>query len=165
MWSYESSWNKEATIQDEQDNSKRLVPICIARNMALQYAKSSFASHIFFVDADVAVPSNSISVLVNHNKPIIGGIVPSRGSNKNILYVFGANNYPQPLKSKNLYEVDHTTCGFILIKRDVFRKILFSYDMELGASEDPLFGMQAREQGFSWWVDKNLVASHHSNNQ
>jgi len=164
-WSYESSWNKEATIKDEQDNSKRLVPICIARNMAIQYAKSSMATHLFFVDADVKVPENSIQVLLKAHKPIIGGKVPSRFNNKNMFYVCEGQKYKQPLEKEGIYIVDHTTCGFLLIERQVFREVLFSYDMEKGMSEDPLYGLQARQKGFNWFYMPILVAEHQSNNQ
>ena len=164
-WTLESTWNPIPTIQNEQDNRGRIFPICTARNMALMYAKYNYSSHILFVDADVTIPKNSIERLLGANKSIIGGIVYGRGKGTGQKYITGEHNYKQHNNPRGIKEVDYSTCGFLLIQREVFRKISFSFDPETCLVDDPLFAKQAREAGYPWYVDIYFSAQHHSNNQ
>ena len=74
-WSHTSTWWSSPKFDQDQ---ARLHPIVIARNMALDYARAVNANGILFVDSDVILPSNALSLLESNGLPIVGGVVPGR---------------------------------------------------------------------------------------
>lgn len=89
FWTVDSKWM--TTPKFDQDQA-RLVPICMARNMARMFAASQDAEWLLFLDSDVVVPPDSIQrlleVAVNAETGeiehyIIGGVVPGRGVHSN----------------------------------------------------------------------------------
>lgn len=201
----EFAWRKRPQYDQDQ---RRLQGICMARNMAREYAMAMGASHLFFVDADVIVPPNALQRLIALDHPLAGGMVPGRGAHSGVWYVFGiyAHEFRQagckhlplihpeeircrtcemapshtihkrsdgrlppkavPGHGETVIEVEHGTCGCLLIQRRAFSTLAFRsglsrQDMTTPLSEDPAFASDSFLNGFGrWWIDKNVRCQH-----
>jgi glycosyltransferase involved in cell wall biosynthesis len=135
-WDWNSGWARSPEF--DQDNA-RLIPICIARNTMLQAASSMDYDYLLQIDNDVIVPSNSIEKLMAEERPIVGGLVPGRGVHSHATYltnVFGNID-------ANKLIVSYATCGFVLLRRDVFEYMRYRTGCGVRStyilSEDPAF--------------------------
>lgn len=161
VWSMASSWKEEPKFDQDQ---RRLDSICIARNMARNYAMRKEASHLLFVDSDVIVRPDGLERLLALNRPLCGGFVPGRGAHGHVHYIFG-KQVLVPSKP-GVIECDHGTMGYCLIRRDLLSTLAFRYgasrtNPRTGLSEDPAFAEDAVLNGFGrWWIDKQTVAEH-----
>ena len=150
--------------QFDQDQNSRLTPICIARNMCMDYAQQLDADWILFVDSDVMIPEDTKQKLF-YDKPItprlMGGLVPGRGVHSSARYLFGVQaNYG------NWNKCEYATCGFMAIYKDLFWRLRFRWGKGIGTdavcSEDPIFGHDARHIFNEWWyVNTSCIAKHY----
>ena len=148
--------------QFDQDQQARLTPICIARNMCLDFAQQHEYDWILFVDSDVMIPSNTKEKLFNCKVDfkIRSGIVPGRGIHSLANYMF----YPNVTLGE-WQCADYFTCGFMAISKDIFWRLRFRWGLPIKGgdicSEDPLFGDDARQiLGETWWGNLELKAQH-----
>lgn len=148
--------------QFDQDQQARLTPICIARNMCLDFAQQHEYDWILFVDSDVMIPSNTREKLFNCKVDfkIRSGIVPGRGIHSLVNYMF----YPNVTLGE-WQCADYFTCGFMAISKDIFWRLRFRWGLPIKGgdicSEDPLFGDDARHiLGETWWGNLELKAQH-----
>jgi glycosyltransferase involved in cell wall biosynthesis len=148
--------------QFDQDQGARLTPICIARNMCLDYAQQGNFDWILFVDSDVIIPIDTKEKLFNApaDFKIRSGIVKGRGIHSGATYMF----YPNQ-KLGDWQCADYFTCGFMAIHKDVFWRLRFRWGLPIKGndicSEDPLFGSDAREiLKETWWGNTTLKAEH-----
>jgi len=160
VWTWESSWRGERKFDQEQPH--RLPAICLARNMAREYALRAGADAMLFVDSDVLVPKDSLVRLLAEDYNIVGGVVPGRGAHGHVIYA-GSGKH-QELKGKVL-ETDYGTAGFVLLRKPVIQSIGWrwgwTHEGSGPMSEDPLFAYDARKAGFGWWyILMDLRASH-----
>jgi len=160
-WQWRSTWRGERGY--DQDQGYRLPPICIARNMAREFAMHHDADAILYVDSDVLIPRNSIPRLWETGRNIVGGLVPGRGAHSHVYYTGSGQHRRQA--GKDLLELDYATAGFVLIRKPVYRAIAWRWgDTHEGngpVSEDPLFAYDAYKAGFGrWYVCTDLVAKH-----
>lgn len=151
----------------DQDQA-RLAPICVARNMAREYAMATGATHLFFVDADVIVPPDALQKLVDLGHPLVGGWVPGRGAHSRGFYVFGPQR-PVPSTlcgAKGVIEVDHGTLGCSLIERRLLSTLSFRSgasreDFKTPLSEDPAYASDAMLNNFGrWWIHTGVRCDH-----
>ena len=159
-WSIRSSWMKKPAFDQDQ---ARLDYIVIARNMALAYARSVQATHIFFVDADVIVKPNTLQILLNSKKSLAGGLVPGRGVHKHVTYIFGKTN----IREGNLVKASHGTLGCMLIENSVFDYLSFRWGKPIGTgtkpilSEDPAYCNDAKILlGQDFWLNEEARCEH-----
>lgn len=146
-WSWSSSWWQPPRFDQDQ---RRLTPIVMARNMALNYAVSHpDCTHVLFIDSDVRPHPDGLQKLLEMDRPLVGGVVPGRGPHSNMLYLFGNDVKRLP---NGWIQVHHGTCGYMLIRRDLFSVIRFRYGPAghgptpmTDLSEDPAFCFDARE--------------------
>jgi lipopolysaccharide biosynthesis glycosyltransferase len=148
--------------QFDQDQNARLTPICIARNMCLDFAQQGGYDWIFFVDSDVIIPEDTKEKLFTEPEfgKLRSGIVPGRGCHSSAKYMF----YPNE-KVANWQRADYFTCGFMAIHKDIFFRLRFRWGLPIGegviCSEDPLFGSDARTiLNEFWWGNLDLIARH-----
>jgi hypothetical protein len=112
-------------------------------NIAYHFLKSD-CSHLMFIDGDISFPEGSIRKLLDANKDIIGvpypkkiidwdriNFVSQNNRNNSIpLQNFAASyvvNYLDTNNTNNhsdIVEVSHIGTGFMLVKREVFEKLL-----------------------------------------
>ena len=159
-WEWTGSGKNERKF--DQDQNSRLAPICIARNMCLDFAQQGGFDWILFVDSDVMIPSNTKEKLFNSaiDFKIRSGIVKGRGIHKDATYMF----YPKEFCGV-WRRADYFTCGFMAISKDVFWRLRFRWGLPIKGndicSEDPLFGADAREiLNEYWWGNSELKAEH-----
>jgi len=161
IWRWTSAWRGERGY--DQDQGHRLPAICIARNMAREFALRHDADAILYVDSDVVIPKNSIPRLWKTGMNIVGGVVPGRGAHKHTVYM-GSGMHKRTV-GENLVELDYATAGFVLIRKPVYRSISWrwgwTHEGKGPISEDPLFAYDAYKAGFGrWYVCTDLVAEH-----
>jgi glycosyltransferase involved in cell wall biosynthesis len=159
---WEWTGDGKALRQFDQDQGARLTPICIARNMCLDYAQQGNFDWILFVDSDVMIPIDTKEKLFNApaDFKIRSGIVKGRGIHSGATYMF----YPNQ-KLGDWQCADYFTCGFMAIHKDIFWRLRFRWGLPIKAndicSEDPLFGSDAREiLKETWWGNTTLKAEH-----
>lgn len=169
FWNYQSSWSKKPQFDQDQ---ARLVPIVRGRNDSIECALEVGADYLLFVDSDMIIPADTITRLMSHNRPMVGGLVKGRNDHKSARYVFGNERGVIPLKDENgvkngLLECDHGNIGFVLIKREVFGVLKFrrGWSQRKGVthlqSDDPNYCEDAEILGFGRHViDTNVEAKH-----
>lgn len=146
----------------DQDQQSRLTPICIARNMCMDYAQQLDVDWILFVDSDVMIPQDTKDWLfISASTKLRGGLVPGRGIHSSARYLFGEQeNFGEWTKC------EYATCGFMAIHNDLFWRLRFRWGKGIGTytvcSEDPIFGHDARAIFNEWWwVNTSCVAKHY----
>lgn len=138
------------TGEDEITTGNRLIRICTGRNLAQEYAKRAGATHILFVDSDTMIPGDSIPKLLEVDWPVAGGDVPAYGLHGPVI-----DEYPFPV------EEHWNTAGFLLIRREVFRKVAWHWDADAGLTDDPTYQNDQQAHGFGQTrVRKDLIAHH-----
>jgi hypothetical protein len=169
IWGWRSTWRKPPEYDQDQ---RRLYPITIARNMARAYALDQDMDYLLFIDADVIVEPDGLQKLLSLNKPLTGGLVPGRGAHAHtkegrpIYYVFGAEATPQDPEFPEAVVCRHGSCGYMLIRRDLFSTLAFRFGASRAnpnqpLSEDPAFAEDAQLNGFGpWYIHKEARARH-----
>ena len=108
-------------------------------NLAAKFLSNKKATHLFFIDSDIKFAAEEIIKLVLRDKDIVGGAYPSKKEPP--FYVL--NKVPEPEIEGELYEVRHLGTGFLMIKRQVFDKLIevhqdkkFKDSLNLGSNAD-----------------------------
>lgn len=159
-WSIDSTWIEPPQYDQDQ---RRLHPILLGRTMARNYALAKNASHLYFVDADVLVPEDSLTKLLELDVPLCGGQVPGRGAHANAIY----KSHPDPQHNTALAQAfHHGTCGCCLIRRDLLSTLNFRYGASrlvptIALSEDPCLGEDSFLNGFGRWMIREDVRCQH----
>ena len=157
------SWNAYGNGFNErifdQDQNARLTPICVARNMCLDFAQQGGYDYILFVDSDVIVPNNMMD-LFNSPYKVKGGLIKGRGAHKNALYKF----YPQE-EIGEYTKCHYGSCGSLAIHKDIFWRVRFRWglpiDGDVVCSEDPIFASDCRILfNEFWYINNNLIHEH-----
>ena len=140
------------------------------RNNVVKKALDAGVDYLFFVDSDVAVPSNAVKKLVAHGKHIVSGLYFSKIPpftpqiySKNKLGFKPIIDYEE-----GLIKVDAVGSGCLLVKTSVFKNLkkpffAFSDKIVRGGqplSEDMYFCNKAREAGFDVYCDTTVKCAH-----
>jgi hypothetical protein len=132
----------------EVTTSNRLRHITTGRNIVSDYAMCLDASHLLYLDADLAIPDDTLPKLLEMNHPLVGGNVPA--------YCLGGpvvSSYPFPV------EAHWNTAGFLLAEKRVYSKLKWRY--EPWVTDDPCFAADAKELlGVETYVRKDLRGMH-----
>jgi glycosyltransferase involved in cell wall biosynthesis len=119
-----------------------------ARNAAAAWALSRDYTHLLFIDADISFDPADVFRLIVADKDVVVGIYPKKYYNRTKMETL-ANDFPQVFNDKEdwralatdfstefnaeglkkakqgeAFEVDYAATGFMLIKTDVFKKII-----------------------------------------
>jgi hypothetical protein len=161
FWNYQSNWWKKPQFDQDQ---ARLVPIVRGRNDSIECALDVGAEYILFVDSDMIIPANTITKLMSHNKPMVGGFVKGRNDHKSASYIFGNERGTKDLPN-DLVECDHGNIGFVLIKKEVFEVLKFRRGRSQRKghlqSDDPNYCEDAEILGYGRHVvDKSVKVEH-----
>lgn len=123
-----------------------------ARNAAVAHFLSSEATHILFIDSDIEFNPDDVAKLINANKDVVCGAYPQKWLNIEKLQT----GKPIEVCTKSschvldveTNECEYVTTGFLLIKREVFLKMIEEYpdrkyvndiDGYMGASTDAFY--------------------------
>lgn len=131
-------------------SGNRLIRICTGRNLATEYAIRAGASHLLFADTDIVIPGDAIPRLLEVDVPIVGGEVPSY-----CLPGIPAAHFPFPVEVRQF-----NTAGFLLVRRDVFRRLRWRWDQDAGMTDDPCYAADALDCGWPTHVRTDVIARH-----
>lgn len=173
------TWTFSLDDQAHSLNSdNRLARICTGRNLITQYAHDIGASHILFLDSDIAVPAIAIQRLLEVDWPIVGGHVPTYCLNGPsvrcqkidtdaretwAIDVGGTRRLvaDRPLLPDGIDVREHmNTAGFLLVRRDLFRKLRWRWDKDAGLTDDPCYHADACSLGYPTWVRHDVIGRH-----
>jgi hypothetical protein len=143
------------------------------RNDLTMSAMADGCSHVIFMDTDQCYAPNTITKLLSHRLPIVGGLVYRRYPPFDPLLLRGSINGYETVKDwkdGELVEVDATGTGCILFDMEVFRNIpgpWFRFrQLGLGiVGEDIGFCADLRAAGHRIFVDTSVQIGHLSHFQ
>lgn len=142
--------------------------IPFARNRAVKNALNNNADYLFFVDADMIFPPETLRVLLSHNVDIVNALAFRRikphypcifnWDESNGCYITADYSKSQ----KRLLKVDACGMPCILIKTDVFKKMQepWYYYRDNLFSSDLTFCENAKKAGFDINIDTQLKIGH-----
>jgi len=175
VWSFDEwVWNTpHGTLwrhrpQYDQDQN-RLASIVTARNMCVEYAMQTNASHLLFCDADIIPPRDVIPKLLELNRDATCGLVHGRGVHSSCQYLFGEKRrWRQGDPSYEVVECEHGNIGFTMISRKLFEAVRFRYGMSMYAdgrncftSDDPAFHADCHLKFGTWpWLRMDVEGKH-----
>lgn len=164
---------------DVRLNLSRRFPTDVARNEICAEVLKSEQDYLLFLDADMVHPANLVERLLSADKPVISARYQTKKAPfASIAYVkhktqTGPHRYASIHFGQGVFEIERGGAGALLIRRDVLQAIYdrvghnwFRYqrmdgkDADLTVSEDFWFYQQAREAGFSCWIDWDCVVPH-----
>lgn len=152
--------------------SNKLTNICVTnsisssivynRNTIVENAKSSNATHLLWIDADMVFHHSALERLISHNKDIVCATACRRdGRNYDPIgqAVDEANNALKP--TDVLVEMKHVGMPFMLVNMDIYKNMEFPYFYESSkdggvVGEDLNFCDKVRELGYQVWCDMPL---------
>ncbi len=80
------------------------------------------------VDEDISFPPEAIDILIEDDKPIIGGIYTFKSSNPDLIGKACTRFFvPQEINEKGSFKVQWLNGGFILVKAEVLLKMIDAY--------------------------------------
>lgn len=124
-------------------------------------------THLFFLDADIVPPADTLTRLLATGKPIVSGLYRKRLPPYEPMAFL--KNKPIPIKGPRLRKADVVGAGCLLIRREVFERIESPwFTSEWSASggekghlaEDFSFCKKARGTGFEIFVDTSVRPLH-----
>jgi len=110
-------------------------------NLMAKMMTNEQATHFMFIDADIRFQPESIFQMIACDKDVIGGLYPKKALPVN--YVI--NLQPQTKIQGDIFTVDTMGTGFLLFKRDVYKKLIAAHpetkyvdDVGLGKQYEPM---------------------------
>jgi len=152
-----------------------ICPIERARNDLVERSLKHSPDYVLFVDSDMILPENILDSLINMKKDISSALYfirlpPYKPLAKIIKDGLFYNLDAVPLNQ--IIEVDSVGMGCVLIKREVFEKLIEKdkkifdtkeinvKDKTQLLSEDTFFCSKARELGFKIFLNTGLICKH-----
>ncbi len=136
----------------------KLASIPMARYIGVRQAVNAYASHVLFVDSDMVFPDNSLRVLLEYDKAIVGVTYSKRQEGSEQV---GKINDKALITPARLRSAEHLGMGLMLIETNVFNRIpqpYFKVTFNNGnfETEDQYFCRKAQEDGLTIWCDVEL---------
>ena len=121
------------------DSGNRLARICEGRNLCIEYAQRNRpGDFLLYVDTDVLPDPDTVDKLLaaaDLGYRQVGGEVPS--------YALGGERVPGV--HLPLVERTYNTAGYLLVHRDVYRRLRWRWDWDAGMTDDPCWFADARQ--------------------
>ena len=110
-------------------------------NLMAKMMTNEQATHFMFIDADIRFQPESILSMLAYDKAVIGGLYPKKALP--VSYVI--NLKPETKIQGDVFTVDTMGTGFLLFKRDVYKKLIDAHpeckyvdDVGLGKQYEPM---------------------------
>lgn len=137
--------------------------------------------YLMWIDSDILFTPEQFHKLLSHNVDIVSGIYRMGGGEAYATVERWDEQYfiengcfrfltPGDLSvKKELTEVSYTGMGFMLVRKNVFEKIEYPWfspiEKKIGnmidfTMEDVSFCLKAREEGFSVFIDPEVIVGH-----
>lgn len=141
------------------------------RNIIIEQALSNDCTHVFFIDDDMAIPSDTLMRLLAHDKDVVTGLYllrsyPHYPAVFDKFYEGGKCRFMFLDKNvKGMVPIVNCGLGCVLIKTEVFRKISAPWVtlggiIKDGWCDDIAFFNRVREAGFEMFCDTDVRAGH-----
>ena|SRR3989338_8507381 len=147
-----------------------------SRNILRDIALNENYDYFLSLEQDVIPPNDVIEKLLRHKKDIVSGVYfgqYTRGNQKRLLPMLWVAKKDDPTKiryvpvalnyvnSGDLFKVDLSGLGCILISRKVLENINFKYNSGLKKQFDDIsFCIDARNKGFEIYADTSVKCKH-----
>ena len=145
-----------------------------ARNLLVTYALDvpTEPTHIFWMDDDMVMPSDTIGRLMAHRLPIVGGLYHQKSPpfrpvayNRSVMGDRHVEMISLPDDPSGVVEVDGMGLGCCLVELDVYLRIAEEFGprwhrVEEGVGEDLVFFEQVRALGIPIWLDTDVRCAH-----
>lgn len=138
---------------DEWTSGTRLTPICIGRNIINDQAIRTGADWVYYADSDISAPDDILVRLLELDWPVCGAHVPTYCLDGPRLRV-GSGRLGDVRQHWN-------TAGSLLVRRDVFRRVPWRWDLDAGETDDPATQAEMARLGFPTLVRHDVVCTHH----
>ncbi len=141
------------------ENRERIVDIAI----------SQMCSHLFFVDADMSFPSDTLNKLLDLDKDIVGGMYNYRKLplQTTVKFIGKDGTSVEGEVPREPFKVAAIGAGCLLIKMNVFsqlKKPCFQVEQiesgEIVCTTDVAFCEKAKDAGYDIWCDPSLAVKH-----
>lgn len=151
-------WFFSADTGGDFDSTSRLWRICTGRNLIVERALHDHeVTHVLFLDSDLRVPPESVVRLVELERMVAGGNVPSYCLDGPRVHTL---DLPEKARGRDVRR-HWNTAGFLLVSRIVFSEVRWGTSPDEGITDDPWFARAAkRAVGAETWVDHGLVGKH-----
>jgi hypothetical protein len=140
--------------------ANRLHHIITGRNLVQDYAVGNGHDWVLFLDADMQPPPDAIPKLLELDWPVVGGHVPTYGLSGPRPYLSlqpGRDQYPESWD----VQIHMNTAGFLMVRRDIFRKVRWRVDPDLGMTDDPCYHADTDRLGYPTFVRHDVVGRHY----
>lgn len=165
-WSttYGAEWRRKPAFDQDQ---ARLAGIVTARNMCIEYAMQTDASHLLFIDADIVPPVDIIPRLLEVNHDAVAGLVFGRGAHSGCPYIFGEKRRFEQ-NGYGLIEAEHANIGFTMISRRLFEAVRMRWGTShypdgrvCMTSDDPAFHLDSFLKFGQWmYIRPDVLGKH-----
>lgn len=140
----------------EYRTDNRLRRITMGQNICSQYALDAGATHMLFMAADCQPPGDAIPKLLEVDWPIVGGEVTTYCLRGNEVRDHPATHQPFDFP----VEEHMATAAFVLLHKNLLKRIKWRYDTELGMTDDPCLFADALALGYTTLVRKDVEGRH-----
>jgi hypothetical protein len=181
------------TLRNEGVGAQVCIPttgslLVAERNRLVKTFMESDCTHMLCIDADLGWPAAALPAMLKHDKEMVVGCYPMRGS-ADPKYIFRGVMIEEGklLVQDNLIKAQYVPAGFMLLKRSVIEKMhakfpelyyepkikfkenerdsgycLFGVEVWEGEfwGEDYVFCRRAREAGVDIWIDPLIEFNH-----
>jgi hypothetical protein len=142
------------------------------REAARKLALSSDADYFLFVDSDIVLPPNTISKLISHRIPVVGGWYKMFGAEQWVAGRWIKDNTFFNLKAVEpfLSSVDMAGLGCLMFQKEVLQKITFKHGTDLVAQNEQdntvivgecgILGNDLFDLGYKICMDGDIVCEH-----
>jgi len=101
-----------------------------ARNTLTAEFLKTDCTHLLFLDSDLIFSGDQIKRLISHNKDVVAGFYPKKQDGP-VNWVCNAKFEPNQANRRGLQEVRYMGTGFLLIKRNVFERMIEKHGDEI----------------------------------
>lgn len=143
------------------------------RNAICEMAINFMFDHVFFVDSDIVLPTNTLVKLLEHEQDIISGVYIRKTPNECTPEIFiekdgkSEHIHPVHLYGNDIFEIVGCGFGCALVSTDVIKEIgypQFEYRLaqkwEDTISEDIDFCIKAKDKGYKIYCDPTIKCKH-----
>lgn len=100
-----------------------------ARNALTADFLATDRTHLLFIDSDIAFTCDQVARLVSHDEAVVGGLYAKKQASLEL----ACEGFPDepPVDHRGLLPVRHIGAGFLLIKREVFERMIDEFAPEI----------------------------------
>lgn len=147
----------------EVTTANRLRHLTMGQNLCVDYCSRPGVSHMVFMAADCQPDVHTVQKALDVNHPIVGGHVSTYGL-RGPLATKTVSPFAPPEPAYPMdwdVQVHMPTAAYVVIAREVFKRLRWRWDVEDGMSDDPAYHYDARTLlGIEAYVRHDMIGKH-----